>query len=220
MGDELLSCVFVNLKPGTGKTTCSVYLSAALHAAGRRVLQVDADPGGSALRWSDLAGGLPWSIVGLAKKTVYRDVTTLVARGDWDTVVIDSPQMEDHAAITHGAMTFCRRWIAPLAPAGIEVDRMAGVTDHMDQVDATLTVPGDRLVLLNRTNRRQPSATGPDAEVREIMAEQGFHVFAEQVNHNDSLYRQSFGTVPDPSGTPFASIAAELIDRHERVAAR
>jgi chromosome partitioning protein len=211
---------FVNLKPGTAKTTSAVLLCSALHARDRRVLLVDADPGASALRWSDLAGGFKFAIAGLAKRTVLRDLVTLVAQMDVDHVIIDTPQLEDHAAITHGAMTYADHWIVPLAPAGIEIDRMTGVTDHMDQVDATRQTPADRMVLLTRTNRPWSTRTGPDAEVRAVLTDRGYDVLTTQVPHHDGLYRQTFGTPLDFIGeTVFPQLADELLTRAVRTVA-
>lgn len=206
-----LTCAFVNLKPGTGKTTSTMFTSAALSAKGRRVLTVDADPGASALRWSDLAAGLPWGLVGMAKASLSTDIVTVTNHGDWDTVLIDCPQMEDHERIVKGALDYADIWVVPLAPSPIELDRMVGVADRMDAADARRDTRGRRLVLLNRTNRLQRSKTGPDAECAEILTERGFLVADVQVNHSDTRYRQSFGTVPDANGTPFGPFADLLI---------
>ena len=54
-----LSLALANLKPGTGKTTSAVWLAHVFAQAGNSVLLVDADPSGSALEWSDLAGSPP-----------------------------------------------------------------------------------------------------------------------------------------------------------------
>ena len=96
------SIALVNLKPGTAKTTSAVWLAHAFHAAGHSVLLVDADPAASALEWSDLADGFPFRIVGLATRELHRRVAEF-ARPD-DVVVIDAPQMEDHAGIARSAM--------------------------------------------------------------------------------------------------------------------
>lgn len=200
----------INSKPGTAKTTSAMFLSAALHAYGRRVLLVDADPGGSALRWVDLAGGVPWSVAGLATKQIARQLDTMTARGDWDVVVIDAPQVEDHAAIARGALKWSDDWVVPVAPAGIELDRATAVIPMLDEIDGERPLPAGRWALLNRCNRRRPSKEGPDTQTRTILRERGFGVFGAQVQHADA-YRQAFGTVPDATDTPYAEIAEQLI---------
>ena len=44
-----------NLKGGSAKTTSAAFLAHAFHERGRKVVLVDADPQGSALRWHGLA---------------------------------------------------------------------------------------------------------------------------------------------------------------------
>lgn len=208
-----MKIALVNPKAGVGKSTTAVLLAMALHEQGRKVLLVDADRGASCLRWSDLAGGMPFGIVGLNKRTLGRDLSTVVAGGSWDDVLIDVPQMEDHAVIAAGALGWADLWLMPMAPAGIELDRMSGGLDHFDQADATRARPGDRILLLNRCNRRVPSKHGADTQTRQVAAELGFHVLADQLTSNDGLYRQQFGVVPELEGTPLPDIAVELLQR-------
>ena len=99
-----LSLALANLKPGTGKTTSAVWLAHIFARAGNSVLLVDADPSGSALEWSDLAAmdprlaprqAFPFRIVALPSRELHRRVPE-IARDD-DVVIIDAPQLEDHA---------------------------------------------------------------------------------------------------------------------------
>ena len=105
--DDGLSLALANLKPGTGKTTSAVWLAHVFARAGNSVLLVDADPSGSALEWSDLAAmdprlaapqaAFPFRIVALPSRELHRRLPD-IARDD-DVVIIDAPQIEDHAAI-------------------------------------------------------------------------------------------------------------------------
>jgi len=101
-----LSLALANLKPGTGKTTSAVWLAHVFAQAGNSVLLVDADPSGSALEWSDLAAmypglppqaAFPFRIVALPSREIHRRIPE-IAQAD-DVVIIDAPQLEDHAAI-------------------------------------------------------------------------------------------------------------------------
>ena len=110
-----LSVALLNLKPGTGKTTSAVWLAHVFVQAGKQVLLVDADPSGSALEWSDLAAmnpqvppkaAFPFRIVALPSRGLHQRVPEIAH--DDDVVIIDAPQLEDHAAIARSAMQIGR----------------------------------------------------------------------------------------------------------------
>ncbi len=208
------SWAFANLKPGTGKTTTSVLFAYALHARGRDVLLVDADPGESASRWGEMADGFPFSVVTLHKKTIGRELPSLVSRMSSDHVVIDCPQIEDHSAIATGALRFADTWVVPLAPSGIEVDRMASVSEHFEEVQASRDADADAVVLFNRTNRRHPTSTGPDASAREALTELGYDVLRSMIPHSDMRYRQTFGVpMDDDRDDAIEAVTDELLKR-------
>ncbi len=208
------SWAFVNLKPGTGKTTTSVLVAYSLHARGRLVLLVDADPGESASRWGELAGGFPFASVTLHKRTIRRDLDGLLARMKVDDVLIDCPQIEDHASIAKGALGFAETWVVPLAPSGIEVDRMAAVSEHFDEVQATRQADADSVVLFNRTNRRRRTATGPDAAAREALEGLGYAVLETMIPSSDMRYRQTFGVdLTDERDDAIEDLTDELVKR-------
>src|SRR4051812_43656591 len=139
VGGVLLSCAFVNLKPGVGKTTSAIWLAHALHESGMPPLLVDGDPAGSALRWSDLAGGFPFPVVALPVGDVHRRVDDVL--GERRAVVLDAPQLEDHARIARSIMRYAAEWIVPVTPAPIELDRMAPIRGEMDDVHSLRAEP-------------------------------------------------------------------------------
>jgi chromosome partitioning protein len=65
----------VNLKGGSAKTTSAAFLSHAMAGRGRRVVMVDADPQGSAMRWQGLADW-PVPVLGLASTVLHRQLWT------------------------------------------------------------------------------------------------------------------------------------------------
>ena len=79
-----------NQKGGTGKTTIAIHLADALSDKDRRVLLVDADPQGSARDWAAARETEPpFSVVGLDRPTIHRDLDRLAT--GYDDVVIDGP---------------------------------------------------------------------------------------------------------------------------------
>lgn len=209
------SWAFANLKPGTGKTTTAVLFAHALHYRDRQVLLVDADPGESASRWGELAGGFPMSVVTLHKRTLLAELRSLLGRLSADVdVVLDLPQLEDHAAIARGGLAFADTWVCPVAPSGIEVDRMVQVGQHFAEVQATRETPADEVVLFNRANRAHPTLTGPDNRARSALTGLGYHVLRSMIPHADDRFRQCFGVPVDPDTDPAIDrLTSELLGR-------
>ena len=195
-----LSIALVNLKPGTGKTTSAVWLAHVFAAAGHTVLLVDADPSGSALEWSDLAAmdpglppraAFPFRIVALPSRDLHRRVPE-IARPD-DVVIIDAPQLEDHAAITRSAMRYADEVLIPCAPSPIEINRTTPVRDEITEVAELRDRPGRSTVLLNRCVTRANST----ANARAALEGLGYDVLRTAVPRLE-VYAQSFG-IPVPA---------------------
>ncbi|WP_235447039.1 ParA family protein [Streptomyces sioyaensis] len=208
----LLSCAFVNLKPGVGKTTSAVWLAHALHESGLSPLLVDGDPAASALRWSELAEGFPFPVIALPVGDVHRRVNDFL--GSRQAVVLDAPQLEDHPRIARSIMRYAGEWIVPVTPAPIELDRMAPIRGEMADVQSLRAEPARTVVLLNRTNRPDATRTGPDADAREALTERGFELLDTQIARLD-LYAQSFGSPVQAKGSAYMDLADELIKRQE-----
>ena len=211
-----LSVALANLKPGTGKTTSAVWLAHIFARAGNNVLLVDADPSGSALEWSDLAAmypgmppqaAFPFRIVALPSREMHRRIPE-IARDD-DVVIIDAPQLEDHAAIALSALRYADEILIPCAPSPIEINRTSPVREEIEEVEALRDEPTRAAILLNRCIARANST----ADAREALQALGYDVLDTVVPRLE-VYAQSFGMpIPDAGRAIWRQVAHELTER-------
>ena len=211
-----LSLALANLKPGTGKTTSAVWLAHVFTQVGNRVLLVDADPSGSALEWSDLAAldprvspreAFPFRLVALPSRELHRRLPE-IARDD-DVVIIDTPQLEDHAAIARSALRYADEIVIPCAPTPIEINRTTPVRDEIAEVESLRDQAPRSAILLNRCITRAHST----ADARQALQDLGFDVLATAVPRLE-MYAQSFGmAVPDAGLDVWRQVARDLIAR-------
>ncbi|HEX4059373.1 MAG TPA: AAA family ATPase [Streptosporangiaceae bacterium] len=211
-----LSVALANLKPGTGKTTSAVWLAHTFARAGNNVLLVDADPSGSALEWSDLAAmypgmppqaAFPFRIVALPSREMHRRIPE-IARDD-DVVIIDAPQLEDHAAIALSALRYADEILIPCAPSPIEINRTSPVREEIEEVEVLRDKAPRAAILLNRCISRANST----ADAREALQGLGYDVL-ETVVPRLEVYAQSFGMpIPDTGRELWRQVAHELTER-------
>jgi chromosome partitioning protein len=212
-----LSLALANLKPGTGKTTSAVWLAHVFAQAGNRVLLVDADPSGSALEWSDLAAmypalaptqaAFPFRIVALPSRELHRRLPEIAT--DDDVVIIDTPQIEDHAGIARSALRYADEILIPCAPSPIEINRTTPVREEIAEVREVRDKPARSAVLLNRCVARAHS-TG---DAREALADLGYDVLNTVVPRRE-VYAQSFGVpIKDDGCEVWRQVARDLIAR-------
>ena len=212
-----LSLALANLKPGTGKTTSAVWLAHVFAQAGNSVLLVDADPSGSALEWSDLAAmfpglappqaAFPFRIVALPSRELHRRLPEIAS--DDDVVIIDTPQLEDHAGIARSALRYVDEILIPCAPSPIEINRTTPVRDEIAEVRAAREKPARSAVLLNRCITRAHSTV----DAREALLDLGYDVLNTAVPRRE-IYAQSFGMPIKQTGLEvWRQVARDLIER-------
>jgi chromosome partitioning protein len=212
-----LSLALANLKPGTGKTTSAVWLAHVFAQAGNSVLLVDADPSGSALEWSDLAAmdprlappeaAFPFRIVALPSRELHRRVPE-IAQAD-DVVIIDAPQLEDHAAIARSALRYADEILIPCAPTPIEINRTTPVREEINDIGGIRDNPARSAVLLNRCITRAHST----ADAREALEGLGYDVLGTAVPRLE-VFAQSFGMpIRNPGRDIWRRVARDLTER-------
>lgn len=198
----MLRIAFVQLKPGTGKTTSAVWLAYAFHRRGLSVALADADPGASALEWSDQADGFPFKCAGLPVKDFHRRADDLAA----DVIIGDIPQIEDHGPVARSAMRWANILVVPVAPTGIEMDRMSPLGDVLEEVADVMRPDAKTCVLLNRVV--SGAASGPAA--RRVLTGRGYPVLSTVIPRLE-VFAQSFGAEPD-TNTAYDQLATELLE--------
>ncbi|KPC68389.1 hypothetical protein ADL27_56960 [Streptomyces sp. NRRL F-6602] len=198
-----------------------MFLGQSYRDRGRDPVVVDADKGASGLTWMQDAGGLTFPVVGQPTTTLHRTLRGVEAGRD--TMIVDAPQLEDHAAIARSALIYADVWLFPLAPAGIEVRRsilrLRTLLEDARDMREQLGRPRDpqlEFVLLNRTNRPYATKSGPDAEFREALTEKGFRVLNTVIAFHDDLYRQAYGNPIDTAGTTYPDAAREILAAWEK----
>jgi chromosome partitioning protein len=121
-----------NQKGGSGKTTTSMNVAAALGLRGLRVLVVDADPQSSATRWYAMAPEaqpFPATVVNLAEARDKIGKTIKDHLENYDVIVIDCPPNLE-SPVTLSVMLLADLAIAPILPSAIDTwatEKLLGV---------------------------------------------------------------------------------------------
>lgn len=199
----LLVIVMVNLKGGSGKTTSAAWILHALHESGLSVLGVDADPENESLiGWSQLA---EWDVpvIAMPVANLHRQLPGVIAPSI-DVVVIDTPPMKDSRRIVKSAAKLATHIVCPMAPTGIEYDRLAAVRELVTEVSDDAEIPPEFAVLFNRVVTNAAS-TGA---YRDIITSDGVRVLAPTITRKE-LFAQSY---PQPIASASTSAYGDAVN--------
>lgn len=180
-----------NLKGGSAKTTSTAYLAHAYATQGKSVLVVDADPQGSALRWSE-AGDWDIPTLALPVKNLHTRLGGIVPPST-DVVLIDTPPLDEQAGIVYSALRAADTIIVTMAPTMLEFERLPDVWAAIEEVEPLRDMPARVAVLLNRTVTNANS-TGM---FRELIEDGGHHVLTTTIPRREPIAQAFAAPVTD-----------------------
>lgn len=202
----MLTVTVANLKGGTTKTTTAAYLA---HGLSGRTLCVDADPPGSLLRWSELGR---WSlpVIGLPVKDLHLRLRGIAA--DYDSIVIDTPPLDEQAGIVYSALRAADVVIVPISPTTMELDRLTPILNAVAEVSPLRNHPNQVRILLTRV----VASANSGANARTVLTDAGLAVLPTTVPRLER-YAQAFGLpVELKPGDPYGLAANDLLDGMEQ----
>lgn len=202
----MITLVVANLKGGTSKTTTSAYLAHALYERGKRVLVVDADPQGSALRWQEDAEW-PVPVVRLDSPKLHRTLPGIVGAG-YDAVVVDTPPLD--LGIVASALRIATHVLIPMAPSPAEYERLPAVRDLLDEA-AALRADGLAPAVVAVVLTRSVAGAASTGVYRELIGEDGVRVLRCEVRRLERFAQSMGSPVSRASASAYGDVLDELL---------
>ena len=176
MSEPRIISVF-NSKGGSGKTTLSMLIAGTLGSWGHETLVVDADPQGTAYRWSRGPtgdGAFPARAIRAGDdRPVHESVRDAVAGGEWDYVIIDCPPSIESPA-PQSALMVSDLALVPVLPTPGDVWAVHGALELAESVR-------------REVNKLLVAGLVPNQMVRTNVAETAYETI-QQIAEQHSVY--------------------------------
>lgn len=195
----------VNQKGGAGKSTLTMLLAGALADGGARVLVADADPQGTAQRWSGTGSGFPAAVEDLAGEEgkLHKHLRKRLVH--YDFVLIDTPPAAA-APVTGSALRLADLALVPVIPSPPDLWASLRIREAIARARDKNPALRARIVV----NQAQPN-TVLAREVLALLPEFGIPLLAAQLRQR-TVYRQcaALGSSLSEFGSRAAIAGAEL----------
>ncbi len=142
----------VQRKGGMGKTTIAVCLCGELHARGKRVTLIDADPQQSSLHWA-APRQLPFAVRGVPfdAERPSRWTKTIVAPSPDDFTIVDTATTEE---ALRAAVLSARLILLPCTPSGLDIEATIEALYFVNCIRVQNQLHVDALLVPNRVDMR------------------------------------------------------------------
>ncbi|ULH16952.1 type II toxin-antitoxin system prevent-host-death family antitoxin (plasmid) [Deinococcus sp. KNUC1210] len=190
LGDSMSPSIIalVSLKGGVGKTTSTMHLASVAALKDHPVTVLDGDSEHSALHWAELAASvqaLPYDVQVCEERGVITQAKQLRENGH--VVIIDTPP-NDRTLLLKAA-GIADHILVPVAPTGIDLDRLRGTLQLLADAQAISGRELDIGILLVRFTARKALAQEAETVLRE------FPILETRIRALKA-YEESFGSAP------------------------
>jgi chromosome partitioning protein len=195
-------------KGGAGKSTITMQLAGTLGLRGNKILVIDADPQGTAIRWSASAADdkpFPAKVAGMgaAGAKVHREVKKFA--DDYAFIIIDCPPAVE-SPVPESALLISDLTLVPCIPSPPDIWAANGITGLITRISGVNESLQSRLII---NQIKEKTVLG--REVKELLDNFGVELAKAKLGQRE-VYRHSalYGTTVHHFGKHASGAIAEI----------